>query len=99
MIVFPERLSIAVLVFYTLCLGPAVYIFGRHIRNPVEGWHCLLATVVLRIIGSAADIAAWTKLKHADDNPDESLFTLSAISRSITVFLLLLNMLGLLYRL
>jgi hypothetical protein len=99
MIVKPERLSIAVLTFYSLCLLPAIYIVYRHILNWIDGWYFLLSVVLLRIIGSAADIAAWIQLQHDNNVPNESLFTLSEVSRSIAVFLLLLNILGLFYRL
>jgi hypothetical protein len=99
MIAIPERLSIAVLSFYALCLGPAIFVVYRHVRNPIEGWHFLLISVLLRIIGSAADIAAWTNLQHDGNVPQETLFTLSVISRTIVTFLLLLNVLGIYYRL
>jgi hypothetical protein len=95
----PERLSLAVLVFNTLSLVPAAYVGVKHIRNVVEGWNYLLAAVLLRIIGSIADIVAWTRLKHDGNIPNESLFTLSIVSRSITAFLLLLNVLGIFHRL
>jgi hypothetical protein len=99
MIVIPERLSIAVLAFYFVCLGAVLFIVHRHIHHFTEGWYYLLLTVLLRVVGSAADIAAWTKLQHDHDVPDEALFTLSEVSRSIAAFLLLLNVLGIFHRL
>jgi hypothetical protein len=96
--IIPERLSIAVLVFYALNLVPVAFVAAKHIRNSIEGWNYLLAAVLLRIIGSTADIVAWTRLARNNDAPNEALFTLSLVSRSTTIFLLLLNVLGLLCR-
>jgi hypothetical protein len=97
--IIPKRLSLAVLVFNALCLVPVAFIVVKHIRNFVEGWNYLLAAVLLRIVGSIADIVAWTRLQNDGNLPNESLFTLSIVSRSITAFLLLLNVLGIFYRL
>jgi hypothetical protein len=84
-------LAIAVLIFYLLVIGPAIYVcirqgFGRHL-----GWFYLVTLPIVRIVGSACEIAA-------EQNPSVGLFTAAAICNGIGLVPLLLALMGLVER-
>jgi hypothetical protein len=84
-------LDVAVLIFYSILIFPAVFVctrqgFGRH-----AGWLYLVSLPLVRILGAACYIAAL-------QNPSTALFTVAAICNGIGLVPLLLALMGLMKR-
>jgi len=80
-------LAIAVLVFYGIFIGPAIYVcikhgFGRHL-----GWFYLVSLPIVRIVGSACQVAA-------EQKPSVGLYTAAAICNGIGLVPLLFVLTG-----
>jgi hypothetical protein len=84
-------LDVAVLLFYSILIFPAIYVcikhgFGRH-----AGWLYLVSLPLVRILGAACYVAAL-------QSPSTGLFTAAAICNGIGLVPLLLALMGLMKR-
>jgi hypothetical protein len=84
-------LAIAVLIFYGILIWPAIYVcvkhgFGRHL-----GWFYLVTLPIVRIVGSACEIAA-------EQKPSVALYTVAAICNGVGLVPLLFTLTGFIKR-
>lgn len=80
-------LAIAVLIFYAVLIGPAIYVCIRHGFGRYLGWFYLVTLPIVRIVGAACQIAA-------EQHPSVGLYTAAAICNGIGLVPLLLALMG-----
>jgi hypothetical protein len=84
-------LDVAVLIFYSILIFPAVYVCKRQGFRLHAGWLYLVTLPLVRIIGAACYVAAL-------QSPSTALFTTAAICNGIGLVPLLLALMGLMKR-
>lgn len=84
-------LAVAVLIFYILFIGPAIYVCIRHGVGRHLGWLYLVTLPIVRIVGAACQIAA-------EQNPSVGLYTAASICNGIGLFPLLMTLMGFMNR-
>jgi hypothetical protein len=85
------KLSIAIVVYYTLALPIAVYICIRHGFGRQAGWFYLLSLALIRIVGGALRIAS-------EEHYSQGTLIASETLSSIGLAPLLLALLGMIKR-